>query len=128
MFCCLVLSLLALQGVRRSWWWVAVLAAAVTAAVLVKGFFVVPVLAGMGAWILLNPSRGPGGSMRPVVACALALGRGRGRGGGLRRRHACAPPASLLVAYWRRQMGPVAAAASAPDLGAMAAARCSTCA
>jgi hypothetical protein len=120
MFCCLVVSLLALDGVRTSWWRAAWLAAAVTAAVLVKGVFVAPVLAGMGAWILLNPSRGPGGLTRPVLASVLALAATAVVAVAYDAAYAHATGAPFWSAYWRRQVGPAAAAASTLDLLAIA--------
>jgi hypothetical protein len=49
MLVCLLLTVVGLEGVQRSWRWAALVAAALSAALLIKGVFVVIVLAGRGA-------------------------------------------------------------------------------
>ncbi len=120
MLCCLLLALVALDGVRRSWWWAGVLAVAVTAALLVKGVFVVPVFIGMGLWILLNPSRGAGGSWRPVVASVLAVTVMVVVAMAYDAAYLRATGEPFWASYWRRQMGPVTTAAPTLGFGAVA--------
>jgi hypothetical protein len=110
MLFCLVLTLVALDNVRRSWRWTLGVAGALSAAMLVKGVFVVLILIAAGLWTLLNPTRRSGSIARPIVAIAVGLA------------------AMVLVAlaydawyfnvtgetfwgpYWRRQLGPVTVA------------------
>jgi 4-amino-4-deoxy-L-arabinose transferase-like glycosyltransferase len=110
MLFCLALTLVALDNVRRSWWWAVVVALAVSAAMLVKGVFVVLILIAAGLWTMLNPTQQQGSPARPLLAIVAGL------------------VAMLLVAlaydawylnatgetfwdpYWRRQMGPVTVA------------------
>jgi 4-amino-4-deoxy-L-arabinose transferase-like glycosyltransferase len=73
MLLCLLLGLLAVDGVRRSWWWTWLLVASLTAALLIKGVFVTLVFMAVGLWILLNPSRASGPWWRPAVATGLAV-------------------------------------------------------
>lgn len=68
MLLCLLVVLVALDNLRRSWWWVPAVAAAVTAALLVKGVFVVLVLAGAVLWIAIDPT---GARVRGRQAAAL---------------------------------------------------------
>src|SRR3972149_5014734 len=60
MLLCLLLALASLDGVRRSWRWLPVLPLALTAALLIKGVFVVLVLLAAGLWLATNPTRATG--------------------------------------------------------------------
>lgn len=72
MLVCLLVALLGVDAVRRSWRWVWVLPVALTAAVLIKGVFVAVPLIAVGLWMLLNPRGERGSVWRPIVACAVA--------------------------------------------------------
>jgi 4-amino-4-deoxy-L-arabinose transferase-like glycosyltransferase len=111
MLLCLLVTIVALDGVRRSWRWGAAVAAAVTAALLIKGVFVVLVLLGAGLWALLNPLRVPGSAARPLIAlaaagvCAVLVALGYDV------LYQEATGTTFWGGYWRRQLGPVADAA-----------------
>ena len=72
MLVCLLVALLGVDAVRRSWRWVWVLPVALTAAVLIKGVFVAVPLIAVGLWMLLNPRGERGSVWRPIAACAVA--------------------------------------------------------
>jgi hypothetical protein len=118
MLLCLLVALLALDGVRRSWGWSLAVAAALTAALLVKGVFVAIVLLGAGLWVLVNPVRAPGSMVRPIVALAgsvVAMVIVALVYDALYERAAAT---TFWAGYWRRQLGPVADAA--PSAGLLA--------
>jgi 4-amino-4-deoxy-L-arabinose transferase-like glycosyltransferase len=73
MLVCLLVAIIGLDAARRSWRWAWVTPVALTAALLVKGVFVlVPILA-LGFWAVINPSREPGGWFRPIAVAALSI-------------------------------------------------------
>ena len=57
MLVALLVTLVSVEGARRSWWWIAGIAFGLTLGLLVKGVFVVLVVLAAGLWILLNPTR-----------------------------------------------------------------------
>ena len=57
MLAALMVALLSLDGLHRSFWWALLLAIALTGALLVKGVFVVLVLAAVVLWILIDPTQ-----------------------------------------------------------------------
>ena len=118
MLLCLLIALVALDGVRRSWGWSVGVAAAFTAALLVKGVFVAIVLLGAGAWVLMNPLRVPGSIVRPMVAMAGALVTMAVVALVYDRLYEQAAGTTFWAGYWRRQLGPVADAA--PRAGVLA--------
>lgn len=73
MLVCLLLVLIGLDGVRRSWGYAALVAAALTAALLIKGAFVVLILMAAALWIAINPTRETGAAWRPVAAIVVGL-------------------------------------------------------
>lgn len=119
MLLCLLVALLALDNLRRSRWWMLLVAAAVTSALLVKGVFVVLVLAGAVLWIAIDPTeaRVRGRQMTALAAAAVT---------------------ALLVAllydaayldttgetfwqgYWARQLGPLRIATPLQGAAALA--------
>jgi 4-amino-4-deoxy-L-arabinose transferase-like glycosyltransferase len=118
MLLCLLLALVALDGVRRSWWWSLLAAVAIVAALLVKGVFVVIVLLGAGLWVLVNPLRVAGSMLRPVAAIAAALAAAVAVAIAYDQLYESAAGTTFWAGYWRRQLGPVADAA--PGAGALA--------
>lgn len=107
MLLCLVLCLVAIDEVRRSWVWAPVVAFAVMTAVLVKGVFVVMVLIGAGWWALVNPTRQRGSIARPIGAGLLTLivvAFGAYAYDGL---YVSATGDRFWWAYWQRQLGPI---------------------
>jgi hypothetical protein len=73
MLVCLLVALIGIEAVRRSWRWVWVTPVALCAAVLVKAAFVAVPLLAIGWWALINPWRTPGGLGRPIAAGALSV-------------------------------------------------------
>ena len=118
MLLCLLVVLLALDGVRRSWSWSAVAALALTASLLVKGVFVAIVLLGAGLWVIVNPLRVPGSIVRPVVALAASAVMMAVVALVYDQLYEQAAGTTFWAGYWRRQLGPVAGAA--PGAGVLA--------
>jgi hypothetical protein len=118
MLLCLLVALVALDGVRRSWTWSVAVAAALVAALLVKGVFVVIVLLGAGIWVVVNPLRASGPVLRPLVALAGSLAAMVLVALVYDQLYESAAGTTFWAGYWRRQLGPVAAAA--PGAGALA--------
>ena len=118
MLLCLLVTLLALDGVRRSWAWSLAVAAALLAALLVKGVFVAIVLLGAGMWVLLNPLRVPGSNVRPLVALAGSMVAMAMAALVYDQLYERAAGTTFWAGYWRRQLGPVADAA--PGAGTLA--------
>ncbi len=112
MLLCLLVAVLAVDGVRRSWGWMPVLAAALAAGLLVKGAFVAVVLVGLGAWVLVDPAGSPGPLWRPVAAIVAALVATVIVAAGYDAWYLRAAGESFWAGYWRRQLAPVTAAAS----------------
>jgi 4-amino-4-deoxy-L-arabinose transferase-like glycosyltransferase len=73
MLVCLLLVLIGLDGVRRAWGYAALVATALTAALLIKGAFVVLILMAAALWIAINPMRAAGSLWRPIAAIVLGL-------------------------------------------------------
>ena len=118
MLLCLLVVLLALDGVRRSWAWSLAVAAGVIAALLVKGVFVAIVLLGAGVWVLVNPLRVPGSMLRPLAALAAAALASVAVALVYDQLYLSAAGTTFWAGYWRRQLGPVADAA--PGAGPLA--------
>jgi hypothetical protein len=117
MLLCLLVALVALDGVRRSWAWSLAVAAALVAALLIKGVFVAIVLLGAGLWVLVNPLRVPGSIARPLAALAGSAALMAVVALVYDRFYEQAVSTTFWAGYWRRQLGPVADAA--PDAGAL---------
>jgi 4-amino-4-deoxy-L-arabinose transferase-like glycosyltransferase len=108
MLLCLLLVLIGLDGVRRSsWWWTPVVALALTAALLVKGVFIVLIFLAAGLWVLINPTRAPGSLLRPVVATAIACGVMVGVAVAYDAAYLRVTGETFWLPYWRRQLGPL---------------------
>jgi len=107
MLVCLLLTLVGLDSVRRSWGWTAVVAIGLTAALLVKGVFVILVFAGAGLWVLINPTAAPGSLTRPVAAFAVALAVMAATAWTYDVLYLRATGETFWAAYWQRQLGPL---------------------
>jgi 4-amino-4-deoxy-L-arabinose transferase-like glycosyltransferase len=120
MLLCLLVALVAVDGVRRSWGWTALLAIALAAALLVKGVFVSIVLLGAGLWALLNPTRTPGSIWRPIAAGAIAVAITIVVAWAYDAAYLRATGERFWLPYWNRQMGSVTVATPADDASGLA--------
>ena len=107
MLVCLLVTLIGLDGVRRSWRWAPAVIAALTAAMLIKAVFVVLIVMAAVWWVITNPTRAEGsagraavtGLMSVVVMVLVALGYDE-----LYRQ---ATGEAFWGPYWDRQLGPL---------------------
>jgi 4-amino-4-deoxy-L-arabinose transferase-like glycosyltransferase len=72
MLVCLLVAIVGADAVRRSWRWVWVTPVALTAALLVKGVFVLVPIIAVSLWIVLNPRQEQGSPWRPITTFAVA--------------------------------------------------------
>lgn len=107
MLVALLVTLVAVEGVRRSWWWIAGIALGLTLGLLVKGVFVVLVVLAAGLWILLNPTRLRGTFWRVIVACVAGAAITAGVAVLYDAAYFRATGETFWSAYWQRQLGPV---------------------
>jgi len=111
MLCCLALTLVALDGVRRHWRWAIVVAGAMAAALLVKGVFVAFDRAGGGV-----VDAAQSGAARRGECTAVRGDRARVDDDGARRRGVRRVGCRQVTGeafwgpYWHRQVTPVAVA------------------
>jgi 4-amino-4-deoxy-L-arabinose transferase-like glycosyltransferase len=120
MLLCLLVAILGVDGARRSWRWLPVLPLALTAALLIKGVFVVLVALAAILWAALDP-RGLGGSRPRLVAAGLLSG-------GVMALSVLAYDAAYArvagvtfwAAYWERQLAPLEIATPFEGGGALA--------
>ncbi|HET9369901.1 MAG TPA: glycosyltransferase family 39 protein [Vicinamibacterales bacterium] len=115
MLLCLLLTLVALDGVRQSWRWLPVVAVALTAALLVKGVFVLLIFVAAGLWILINPSRERGPNWRPIAACVAAIGVMAGVAYVYDVAYLRLTGETFWWHYWHRQMAPLSVATPLDD-------------
>ncbi len=112
MLVCLMVALVGLDAVRRGWRWWWVTPVALTAGLLIKGAFVAIAIFAAVLWIALNPTRAEGSIVRPATVMVISV---------LSMivavlvydqlyREATGEP--FWVAYWARQLGPLADAAN----------------
>lgn len=107
MLVCLLVAIVGIDAVRRSWRWVWVTPLALCAAVLVKAAFVAVPLLAVGWWLLLNPTRATGSLARPVVTLGLSLVAIVGMSFGYDAIYAGITGESFWGGYWARQMAPL---------------------
>ena len=107
MLFCLALTLVALDNTRGHRAWAAVVALALSAALVVKGVFVVLILIAAGLWILFDPAARGGSRTRPVIALALGLAAMAGVVAGYDAWYRRVTGTTFWGPYWRRQLGPV---------------------
>jgi 4-amino-4-deoxy-L-arabinose transferase-like glycosyltransferase len=107
MLLCLLVALIGIDGVRRSWRWLPVLPLALAAALLIKGVFVVLVILAAVLWALTNPLGAPGSARRVVVAgvagAALMVGTVMLYDAIYHR----VIGQTFWMPYWERQMAPL---------------------
>jgi 4-amino-4-deoxy-L-arabinose transferase-like glycosyltransferase len=107
MLLCLVVALLALEGVRESWSWLIGLSAAFTAALVIKGVFALLVVGGGGLWLLANPTRRPRGAWRAWVGFGIGLSALFFAAVAYDDWYAAVTGHGFWRAYWQRQVGPM---------------------
>jgi hypothetical protein len=111
MLVCLLVTLVGLDAVRRSWrwWWVAPLA--LTSALFVKGVFVAIPLMAAGLWIVVNPTGATGSNWRPIVSMTAALAAMGGAVLAYDQLYMRATGMPFWNLYWARQMAPLTVSA-----------------
>jgi 4-amino-4-deoxy-L-arabinose transferase-like glycosyltransferase len=107
MLVCLLVAIVGIEAVRRSWRWIWVTPVALCAAVLVKAAFVAVPLLAIGWWMLINPTRSSGPFRRPAVAVALGLVAIVGMSWGYDVIYRGVTGESFWGGYWARQMAPL---------------------
>jgi hypothetical protein len=105
MLVCLLATLVGLERLNRSWGWSALVAFGLTAALLIKGVFVVIVLLGAGVWILFNPTGGSRG--RQAGACGIGLVAMAVTAVVYDVWYSHVTGGPFWRAYWERQLGPL---------------------
>lgn len=107
MLLCLLLLLVGIDGVRRSWTWLPLPAFALTAALLIKGVFVVIPLIAAVIWVAVNPLRLAGSAWRPVLACVAGLVSMAVAASIYDVIYAGATGETFWRGYWARQLEPL---------------------
>jgi 4-amino-4-deoxy-L-arabinose transferase-like glycosyltransferase len=107
MLLALALTLAGLSAVARSWRWAPLVALGLTMGLLVKGVFVVIVIAAAALWVAVNPAAEPRARTRAVVA--LAAGALVAVAAALLYdwQYVRATGERFWTAYWQRQLGPL---------------------
>lgn len=109
MLFCLLAMLVGLDNVRRRWTFPSVLlvAVALTAALLIKGVFVVLLFLAAACWIVLNPTNARGSIGGPIAACAIAIAAMAGIAWAYDAAYLRVTGETFWLPYWRRQLGPL---------------------
>jgi 4-amino-4-deoxy-L-arabinose transferase-like glycosyltransferase len=114
MLVCLLLGLVGLDGVNKSWWWTIAVAVAFGGGLVVKGVFVIFVLMAAGLWVLIHPSAGASRA-REITACALGIVAMATVAFIYDAAYLKVTGEAFWIAYWHRQLGPVASAVSSSE-------------
>jgi 4-amino-4-deoxy-L-arabinose transferase-like glycosyltransferase len=120
MLACLLVALVALDGVQRSWRWAAVLAVALTTGLLIKGAFVVLVLAGAGLWVFVDPAGRRVSLGRAAVALAASALVMAATAWAYDLAYLHATGQRFWWPYWQRQLGPLTVATPFDDAAMLA--------
>jgi 4-amino-4-deoxy-L-arabinose transferase-like glycosyltransferase len=99
---CLLVTIVGLDRVRRSWVWAIAVAAGLTGALIVKGVFVVLVMAAAAIWIAVQPGRG-----RPFAALVAGLAVMAAAAMAYDAAYLSATGETFWAPYWERQLGPL---------------------
>ncbi|MCC7008764.1 MAG: glycosyltransferase family 39 protein [Acidobacteria bacterium] len=104
---CLLVIIVGLDRARASWKGVGLVVCGVCGALLVKGAFLVLVLAGAVLWLAANPRQAPGSSSRAVGSLAIALGAAAATAVGYEAFYRHVTGESFFATYWERQFSEV---------------------
>lgn len=115
MLVCLLVALIGIEAVRRSWRWVWVTPLALCAAVLVKAAFVAVPLLAIGWWMLINPLGTKGSLVRPIATIALSLATIVLMSIGYDTLYMRVTGESFWGGYWARQFAPLSIGAQPED-------------
>lgn len=107
MLVCLLVALIGVDRVRRSWSSIWILPLACVAGLLVKGVFVVIIALAAGLWALTNPMRERGSILRPIVAGLAAIVAMVLVAYGYDALYIRQTGESFWAGYWQRQLGPL---------------------
>lgn len=114
MLLCLIVGVIGVELVARSWRWIWVTPVALAAAVLVKAAFVAVPLVAIGWWMLLNPLRTPRHVSRQAAALVLAAATIALMAVAYDAAYVRLTGESFWAGYWARQMAPLSIGAQ-PD-------------
>ena len=112
MLVCLLVALIGIEAVRRSWRWAWVTPLALCAAVLVKAAFVAVPLLAIGWWMLINPLGTKGSIARPIATIALSLAAIVVMSMGYDALYLRVTGESFWGGYWARQLAPLSIGAA----------------
>lgn len=107
MLLCLVVALLALEGIRESWLWIVGVPAAFAAALVIKGVFALLVVGGGGLWLIANPTGSRRGAWRAWVGFGIGLAALVLAALAYDEWYAAVTGHGFWRAYWQRQVGPM---------------------
>jgi len=120
MLLCLVVALLALEGVRESWAWLVGVSAAFAGALLIKGVFALLVVGGGGLWLIANPTCSRRGSWRAWIGFVIGLAALLLAALAYDDWYAAVTGHGFWRAYWARQLGPMTFASPVEQAGLVA--------
>lgn len=115
MLVCLLVALIGIEAVRRSWRWAWVTPLALCAAVLVKAAFVAVPLLAVGWWMLINPLGTKGSIVRPIATIVLSLAAIGVMSIGYDALYVRVTGESFWGGYWARQFAPLSIGAQPDD-------------
>lgn len=107
MLVCLLVAIIGIDAVRRSWRWIWVTPLALCAAALVKAAFVAVPMVAVVWWILTNPRRVTGSAWRGVAALGVSVMTLAGTVFGYDALYIRVTGESFWAGYWARQMEPL---------------------
>jgi hypothetical protein len=119
MLVCLLVAIVALEGLQRSWRWSGLLALALLAAMLIKGVFVAIVFAGAGLWVLIDPLRTRASWLRPIAAGVLSVAVMAAVAWLYDQWYVSVTGESFWRGYWARQLAPLTVATPVDDSSAL---------
>lgn len=120
MLVCLLLTILGLQRVGRSWSWTCAVAAGLVGGLLVKGAFVSLILLAAGLWVVIGPAGNRGERRRASIALGVGLLAMAAAAAAYDALYVNATGHPFWMAYWTRQIGPLTETSPMGDLPAIA--------